>query len=39
VTFHDGSACTAADVVATFEAILDAKTASPARQNVGRSPR
>lgn len=35
VTFHDGSACTAADVVATFEAILDAKTASPARQNVG----
>ncbi|MFA6964294.1 ABC transporter substrate-binding protein [Bosea sp. (in: a-proteobacteria)] len=35
VTFHDGSAFTAADVVATFEAILDAKTASPARQNVG----
>lgn len=35
VTFHDGSPCTAADVVATFEAILDAKTASPARQNVG----
>jgi peptide/nickel transport system substrate-binding protein len=35
VTFHDGSACTAADVVATFEAILDPKTASPARQNVG----
>jgi peptide/nickel transport system substrate-binding protein len=35
LTFHDGSACTAADVVATFEAILDAKTASPARQNVG----
>ena len=35
VTFHDGSACTSADVVATFEAILDAKTASPARQNVG----
>jgi peptide/nickel transport system substrate-binding protein len=35
VTFHDGSACTASDVVATFEAILDAKTASPARQNVG----
>jgi peptide/nickel transport system substrate-binding protein len=35
LTFHDGSPCTAADVVATFEAILDAKTASPARQNVG----
>lgn len=35
MTFHDGSAFTAADVVATFEAILDAKTASPARQNVG----
>ncbi len=35
ITFHDGSACTANDVVATFEAILDAKTASPARQNVG----
>jgi len=35
VTFHDGSACTAADVAATFEAIMDAKTASPARQNVG----
>ena len=35
VTFHDGSPCTASDVVATFEAILDPKTASPARQNVG----
>ena len=35
VTFHDGSAFTANDVVATFEAILDPKTASPARQNVG----
>ncbi|MEO7242180.1 MAG: ABC transporter substrate-binding protein [Variovorax sp.] len=35
VKFHDGSACTAADVVATFEAILDPKTASPARQNIG----
>lgn len=35
LAFHDGSPCTAADVVATFEAILDAKTASPARQNVG----
>ena len=35
LTFHDGSACNANDVVATFEAILDPKTASPARQNVG----
>ena len=35
VTFHDGSVLAAADVVATFEAILDPKTASPARQNVG----
>lgn len=35
VSFHDGSPFTASDVVATFEAILDPKTASPARQNVG----
>lgn len=35
VSFHDGSPLTSADVVATFEAILDPKTASPARQNVG----
>jgi peptide/nickel transport system substrate-binding protein len=35
ITFHDGSPCTAADVVATFEAILDPKVASPARTNVG----
>lgn len=35
LTFHDGSPCTAADVVATFTAILDPKTASPARTNVG----
>ncbi|MCK6451486.1 MAG: ABC transporter substrate-binding protein [Alphaproteobacteria bacterium] len=35
VVFHDGSPCTSADVVATFEAILDPKTASPARQNIG----
>ena len=35
VKFHDGSVMTARDVVATFEAILDAKTASPARNNVG----
>ncbi len=35
LTFHDGSACTAADVVASFEAMLDPATASPARQNIG----
>lgn len=35
VTFHDGSPCLASDVVATFTAILDPKTASPARTNVG----
>ncbi len=33
--FHDGSPCTARDVAATFAAILDPKTASPARTNVG----
>jgi peptide/nickel transport system substrate-binding protein len=31
VTFHDGSPFTAADVVATFRAILDPATKSPAR--------
>lgn len=35
LVFHDGSPCTAADVVASFEAMLDAKTASPARNNIG----
>ncbi|MGI4950495.1 MAG: ABC transporter substrate-binding protein [Janthinobacterium lividum] len=35
LTFHDGTACTARDVAATFKAILDPKTASPARTNVG----
>lgn len=35
VRFHDGTPCTARDVAATFAAILDAKTASPARTNVG----
>jgi peptide/nickel transport system substrate-binding protein len=33
--FHDGSACTATDVVATFKAIMDPKTASAGRTNVG----
>ncbi|KAA0685619.1 ABC transporter substrate-binding protein [Neorhizobium sp. P12A] len=35
ITFHDGSAMTSADVVATFKAILDPKNASPGRNNVG----
>jgi peptide/nickel transport system substrate-binding protein len=35
LSFHDGSPCTASDVVATFTAIMDAKTASPGRANVG----
>lgn len=35
VSFHDGSPCTARDVAATFTAILDPKTASPARPNIG----
>jgi peptide/nickel transport system substrate-binding protein len=35
VTFHDGSPLTANDVVATINAILDPKTASPGRTNVG----
>ena len=34
VKFSDGSRCTAADVVATYMAILDPKTASPARAIV-----
>jgi peptide/nickel transport system substrate-binding protein len=33
--FHDGTACTAKDVAASFMAILDPKTASPGRTNVG----
>ncbi len=33
--FHDGAACTSADVVASFEAILNPDFASPARNNVG----
>ena len=35
LVFHDGSPCAAKDVVATFTAILDPKTASPARTNIG----
>jgi len=35
LAFHDGSPCTAKDVVASFTAILDPKTASPARTNIG----
>ena len=35
VTFHDGSPLTSADVVASINAILDPKTASPGRTNVG----
>lgn len=35
LTFHDGSPCTAKDVAATYATILDPKTASPARTNVG----
>jgi peptide/nickel transport system substrate-binding protein len=35
LVFHDGTPCTAEDVVASFEAILDPRTASPALQNVG----
>lgn len=35
LVFHDGSPCTAKDVAASFAAMLDPKTASPARANVG----
>lgn len=35
LTFHDGSACTAKDVAASFATMLDPKTASPARTNIG----
>jgi peptide/nickel transport system substrate-binding protein len=35
VSFHDGSPCSAADVVASFTAILDPKVGSPARQYIG----
>ena len=35
VTFHDGTAFTAADVVATYKAILDPKTGSPAKAALG----
>lgn len=35
VKFHDGSLFTAKDVLATFAAIMEPKTASPARTNIG----
>jgi peptide/nickel transport system substrate-binding protein len=35
VMFHDGTPCGAADVVASFRAMLDPATASPARTNIG----
>ncbi len=35
VTFHDGTPFTSADVVATYRAILDPKTAAPARAALG----
>jgi peptide/nickel transport system substrate-binding protein len=35
VTFHDGSKVTPKDVVASFEAMLDPKTGSAARTNIG----
>ncbi|OZI23387.1 ABC transporter substrate-binding protein [Bordetella genomosp. 9] len=33
--FRDGTACTPGDVIASIKAVLDAKTGSPARQNIG----
>ena len=35
VSFHDGAPFTAADVVATYQAIMDPKTASPAKAAMG----
>ena len=35
IAFHDGTPCTAKDVVASFVAIMDPKTASPGRTNIG----
>ncbi len=35
VTFHDGTPFTAADVVATYRAILDPKTAAPVKAALG----
>ena len=35
VTFHDGTPFTSADVVATYRAILDPKTVSPAKAALG----
>ena len=37
VKFHDGSAMTAADVVATYKAILNPETASPGRKILAQS--
>jgi len=33
--FHDGSPCTASDVVASLQAVLDSKNASPGQHNIG----
>lgn len=35
LVFHDGAPCTAKDVEASLNLILDPKTASPARNNIG----
>ena len=35
LVFHDGSPCTAQDAAASLTAMLDPKTASPARPNIG----
>jgi len=35
IVFHDGTPCTADDVAASFATMLDPKTASPARGNIG----
>jgi peptide/nickel transport system substrate-binding protein len=35
MVFHDGSPCTAQDVAASFAAMLDPKTVSAARTNIG----
>ncbi|RXN93144.1 ABC transporter substrate-binding protein [Achromobacter aloeverae] len=35
IKFRDGSICRPSDVIASIKAVLDAKTGSPARQNIG----